>query len=151
MPHAGLATPGGIVPQRQAAREMFLASQGAGGPIERVAAIIDGAAGFGGLVDGAEVLPFGGAHFGTGSSGARGVIREEMDDELVGFDDEEAAEFVEPEGAVGGVRGFCDGEGGGAGEWGGMVRAGVAGTSVVVVEGFEVFLQLESGVDLNER
>ena len=45
---------------------------------------------------GAEILPFGCAHLGAGLSGARWVLGEESDDEVVHFHSEEAAQLVEP-------------------------------------------------------
>lgn len=111
-----------------------------------MAAVINCSAGFRRVVDGAEVLPFAGAHFGARGRGAGRVVGEEGDDDGVCFLNEEAAEFVEPDVA------------GGVGRWGGefLRNVGVDGLDgvtvrrmgVVPVEGFEVFSQLEGGVDL---
>lgn len=60
-------------------------------PIERVTAVIDSAAGLRGIVDGAEVLPFRGLHFGTRLDGAGWVLGEEGNDKVVDFHREEAA------------------------------------------------------------
>lgn len=57
-------------------------------------AVVDGGAAFGRVVDGAQVLPFRGAHFGTGLRRAGGCVGEEGYDDLVCFLDEEAAELV---------------------------------------------------------
>lgn len=48
-------------------------------------------------MDGAEVLPFGGAHFGTGCGTTWRVIGEEVDYDGVGLLDQKAGEFVEPD------------------------------------------------------
>ena len=66
-----------------------------------MAAIINGAAGFRGIVYSTEVLPFGGSHLGARCARAwRGVL-EEGDEEIVCADYEEAAEFVKPKVSVG--------------------------------------------------
>ena len=52
---------------------------------------------FRGLVYGAEVLPFAGAHLRAGLRGAGRGVGEEGDDDGVGLLDEEAAELVEPD------------------------------------------------------
>lgn len=91
--------------------------------------IIDRAAGFRGFVHSAEVLPLGRPHFGAGGGGAGRGFAEEGDEEVVGAEDEEAGEFVEPEVAV-------DGWGGRVGELaGGGGGDGVGGVVVVVVGG----------------
>lgn len=48
----------GLGSEGQAAGEVLGRRQGVGGPVERVAAVVDGAAGLGRVVDGAKVLPF---------------------------------------------------------------------------------------------
>lgn len=53
---------------------------------------------------GTEELPFGGAHLGAGVCAARRAVEEETADEGVALRDEEAAELVEPEGAVDAMR-----------------------------------------------
>ena len=113
-----------------------------GGPVEGVAAVVDGAAGFRGVVHGAQELPLRGAHLrARGGAAGRGV-EEEADDEGVALRDEEAAELVEPEGAVD-ARGRRGEELGRLAGYGYGVAAGV-----VVVEGGEVLLELEGGVEL---
>lgn len=64
------------------------------GPVQRVAAVVDGAATLGLVVYGTEKLPFGGAHFGTRRGRARGIIEEKADDYAVALRDEKAAELV---------------------------------------------------------
>ena len=126
----------------EAAGEELLVGDDVGGPVEGVAAVVDGAAALGLLVDGAEELPLGGAHLGAGGGAAGGCIEEEADDEGVALRDEEAAELVEPEGAVdaGGWLGELDG------------RVAVDGLGAVgrevVVQGGEVLLKLEGRVEL---
>ena len=102
-----------------------------------MAAVVDGGAGFGRVVHGAEVLPFARAHFGAGLGGAGWGVGEEGDDDGVGFLDQEAAELVEPDvfGGVGGWGGKLFGDVGGEGVGG----QGVGGVGMGVVQGFEVF------------
>jgi hypothetical protein len=76
-----------------------------------MATIVNRAAGFRGLVHRAQELPFRGAHLGAGSRRTWGAVEEKADDEVVAFVDEEAAELVEPEGAVDAVGG-CGEDGG---------------------------------------
>lgn len=71
--------------QTQAAREDLLAGDDVGRPIEGVAAIINGAAALGGLVDGAQELPLAGAHLRAGDCGAGRLIEEEADDQVIAF------------------------------------------------------------------
>lgn len=95
----------------------------------------------------AEILPFTGAHFRACSCRARWCISEEGNDQIVGFHGKEAAEFVEPKGFVdtGWRRGegesclSCDGSDG-------VVEAAGMG----VIEGFQVFLELEGRFKLEE-
>jgi hypothetical protein len=94
-------------------------------------------------------LPFAGAHLRAGSGGAGRVVEEEAHDQVVALVGEEAAELVEPEGAVDalglrGDEGCCL-----AGYCNGVFT--VLGFGIGVVEGFEVFLELESGIELEER
>lgn len=63
-------------------------------------AVVDGAAALGLLVNSAEKLPLGGAHFGTCVGATWRCVEEEAHDERVALRDEEAAELVEPEGTV---------------------------------------------------
>ena len=73
-----------LAAKRQTAREVFLRGEDAAGPVKRVTAVINGAAGFWWVVHGAEVLPFGGAHLGASLSGAWWGFGEEGDYEVVG-------------------------------------------------------------------
>lgn len=95
-----------------------------GGPVERVAAVVDGAAGLGGVVHGAQELPLRGAHLRARGGAAGRRVEEEADDEGVALGDQEAAELVEPEGAVDRGRGGGEEPGGLAG-YGHGVAAGV--------------------------
>lgn len=47
--------------------------------------VIDGAAGFRRVMNGAEVLPFAGAHLGTGRGRTGWVIVEKGEDEMIDF------------------------------------------------------------------
>lgn len=100
-------------------------------------AIVDRAARLGRVVHGAEVLPFRGAHLGTCGGGAGGIVGEEGDDDGVCFLDQEAAEFVEPEGFVDAIGGLGEPEGDGAVDRDGV--CGAEGVGKEVVEGFKVF------------
>ena len=126
---------------------MFLGGQDVGGPVEGVAAVVDGAAGLGRVVHGAEVLPLRGAHLRAVFCGARRVVREEAHYQAVGLLHEEATELVEPERTVHvlGRRGeYCrrfarDGDSG----------VGVLfGARRIEVERFEVLLELKRRVEL---
>lgn len=116
-----------------------------GGPVEGVAAVVDGAAGARLLVDSAQELPLGGPHLWAGGGAAGRRVKEEADDQAVALSDKEAAELVEPEGAVGAGGGLGEDVGGLAGDGDGVVGG------VVVVKGGEVFLQLESRVELGVK
>lgn len=131
MSHARLRTTARLRAQRQPTGEVLGGRQDVGRPVERVAAVIDGAAGFGRVMDGAEILPFGGLHFGTCLCRAGWGLGEEGDDEIVDFDGEEAAEFVEPEGPVDAFRGFGKLDGDIAVDWDHGVR--ILGSSIVVM------------------
>lgn len=86
------------VPRRKAqpAREDLLARHDIRRPVQRVAAVIDGAAALRRLVHRAQELPLRGAHLGTGSGGTRRVVEQEADDQVVAFVYQEAAELIEP-------------------------------------------------------
>lgn len=97
-------------------------------------------------MDSAEILPFGGPHLRTCGGGAWRVVREEGDDDGVDLLREEAAELVQPQrplDVIGRLRQlerhlpvYCYG----------TVRADWVGEEVV--EGFEVFGELECRVNL---
>lgn len=59
--------------------------------------VVDGAAGFGWIMDGTEILPFRGAHFRARLRGTWRVFGEKGNDEIVDFHRKKTAEFVEPE------------------------------------------------------
>lgn len=134
--------------QAQAAGEDLLAGDDVGGPIEGVTAVVDGAAALGGLVDGAQELPLAGAHLRAGGGGAGGFVEEEADDQVVALVGEEAAEFVEPQGAVDALGLGGDEERSFARDGVGVVAVG--GFCVAVVQSFEVFLELEGGIELRQ-
>lgn len=126
-----------VVEDGEPAGEQLLVRDNVGCPVQRVAAVVDGAAALGLLVNGAQELPLGRAHLGTGRGAARGRVEQEAHDEGVASGDEESAELVEPDGAIDG--------GGGCGK----LHCGVAryrlgsGSCVVVVESGEMLLELK--------
>ena len=69
-------------------------------------AVIDSAAGFRGIMDGAEILPFRGLHFRTCLGRAGRIFEKEGHDQIIYFHGKEAAKFVEPQGPVNTLRGF---------------------------------------------
>ena len=101
----------------EAAGENLGVGDDVGGPVQGVAAVVDGAAALGRVVHGAEELPLGGAHLGAGGGAAGRGVEEEADDEAVALLDEEAAELVQPEGTVGGGRRGGEDLGGLPGDW----------------------------------
>lgn len=80
--------------------EELLVGHDVGCPVERVAAVVDGAAALGLLMDRAKKLPLGSSHLGTRLRTARRGVEEEPYDELVAFGDEESTKLVEPDGAI---------------------------------------------------
>jgi hypothetical protein len=62
-----------------------------------MAAVVDRAAGFRGVMDGAKILPLGCTHLRTRLCGAGRVFGEESNDQVIHFHGEETTEFVEPE------------------------------------------------------
>lgn len=93
-----------VVNHDEAAWKDLLVRNDVGSPVEGVAAVIYGTAALRCFVYGTEKLPFGGAHLGAGVCAAGGAVEEEAADEGVALRDEEAAELVEPEGAVDAIR-----------------------------------------------
>lgn len=103
-----------IIQDDESARKDFLVGNNVSSPIQGVAAVVDGAAALGLLMNGAEKLPLGGAHLGAGVCAAGRRVEEEADDEGVALRDEEAAELVEPDCAVNTVGGLGELERGAA-------------------------------------
>lgn len=111
-----------------------------------MATIIDSAAGLGRIVNGAEILPFGGSHLRAGLGGAGRILGKESDDQVVDLHGQETAELVQPKRPVDALG------------WLGKLdrditvdrNDGVAslGSGVMVVERLEVFLELEGRVKL---
>lgn len=64
----------------KSAREQLLIRDNVGGPVERVTAVVDGAAALRLFVHGTEELPLRGAHLGTCTCAARRSIEEKADD-----------------------------------------------------------------------
>lgn len=102
-----------------------------------MAAVVNGTAALGLVVYSAEKLPLGGAHFGAGDRRAWRGVEEKAYDQAIALGDEEAAELIEPEGAVDTRRGGRQESSGGA-----VDRSSVGGR-VVVVEGGEMLLELK--------
>lgn len=144
--HAGLGPAAGLGAQRQPAGEVLGRGEDVGGPVECVAAVVDGTARLGRVVYRAQVLPLRGAHLRARLRRAGRVLGEEGDDQVVHLHGQEAAELVEPEGALHPLGRFREIDGDFARD--GHDGAGAVGLRIVVVEGLEVFLQLEWGVEL---
>lgn len=96
MSHAGLCAAARLRAESQSAGKVFRRRKDIRGPIEGMAAIVDGAAGFGRIVHGTEVLPLGCPHLGASLGGAGRRVGEEGDDKIVDFHSQEATQLVEP-------------------------------------------------------
>lgn len=59
-------------------------------------AVVNGTARFGGLVDGAEILPLARSHLGTGLAGAGRIVIHQKDGDNIGLLGQESTEFIEP-------------------------------------------------------
>lgn len=129
-----------IADHDEAAREDLLVRDHVGGPVESMAAVVNGTAALRLLVHGTEKLPFRRAHLGACAGAARRRVEEEADDERVALRDEEAAELVEPESAIdaGGRLGELESRGAGQ-----RLRAG---GGAVIVQSSEMLLKLERRV-----
>lgn len=103
-------------------------------------AVVNGTAGLGRIVYCAEVLPFTGPHFRTSGCRTGRCFGEEGNDEIVGLHGQEAAKFIQPKcfvnaaGRCGQSKSSlsCD-----------RASSIVSTASMSVIEGFEVFLELE--------
>lgn len=62
-----------------------------------MATVVNGTTGLGRIMNCTQVLPFRSTHFRTSDCGARRSVGEERNDDVIGFDGEEAAELVQPE------------------------------------------------------
>lgn len=89
-----------IADHDEAAGEDLLVRDHVGGPVEGMAAVVNGTAALRLLVHSAEKLPFRRAHLGTCAGAAWRRVEEEANNERVALRDEEAAKLVQPEGAV---------------------------------------------------
>lgn len=69
-----------IVHNDESARENLLVGDDVGSPVEGVTAVVDSTAAFRLLMDGAEELPFGGAHLGTCARTTWWSIKKEAND-----------------------------------------------------------------------
>ena len=122
--------------QGQTAGEVLGGCESVCGPVERVAAVIYSAAGFGRVVYCAQVLPLRGAHLGAGGSGAGRGVGEKGGHYNVYVLYKEATELIEPERAV-----YVLGHGGeerGRGAGYGLCDVEAWWVGVVVVKSFEV-------------
>lgn len=75
---------------------MLAGGESVGSPVKGVTAVIYCAAGLGRIMDGAEVLPLGGAHLRTGLRRARRLIGEESSDDDIDLLYQKSAELVQP-------------------------------------------------------
>jgi hypothetical protein len=102
-------------------------------------------------VHGAEVLPFRRAHLGTVLRGARWGVREEAHYQSICSLHQQSAQLIEPQGAVDTV-GRRSEQGGALAidGHGGVVFAVGRAARCLEIEGFEVLLELEGGVKLDE-
>lgn len=111
-------------------------------PVQRVAAVVDGATTLGLVVYGAQELPLGGAHLGASRLGARRGIEEEADYQIVALHNQEATELVEPQCLVNARRRRRDLRGS-------LARDGLrARIGMMVMQSSEMLLELESRVEL---
>jgi len=92
--HAHAAVAGAEAESR---RKELAVAKSRSGPVERVAAVVDGRAGLRGVVDGAKVLPFGSSHFVACCRRASWSVGEEGNDNRVGLLDQKAAQLVQPD------------------------------------------------------
>lgn len=107
-----------------------------------MAAVVDGAARFGLIVDGTEKLPLRRAHFGAGHGAARRGVEQKADYQGIALLYQEATELVEPKGPVYAWRRCSQ-------DFGRLPADGVrVGGCVVVVQGGKVFLKLKGRVEL---
>lgn len=106
LPHA-LNRASSFATQRQPRREMLGTCQHIGRPVERVIAVINRAAGFGGLMHSTEILPLARSHFLACQGRAGWIIVHQEDGDDVGLLCQESAKFVEPQISVHGF-GFVD-------------------------------------------
>lgn len=111
-----------------------------------MAAVIDRATRFGRVVDRAKVLPLRSSHLGASRRRARRVLSKESDDEVINFHSEESAEFVKPKRSVDALGGFRQLYRNLAVNRDHGVRS--FGFCKVMIQGFEVFLELERRVKL---
>ena len=111
-----------------------------------MAAVIDRTTALRRFMHSAQELPLTGPHFRTSSCRTRRIVEQEADDKVVALVYEEAAEFVKPEGAVDAFWLRGDQHGCLACDWDNVLA--VDRFAVVIMEGFEVFLELKGGVEL---
>lgn len=146
VPQACLRATACLGTQRKATWKMLWRCEDVGGPIERMAAVVNRAAGFRGVMDGAQILPLGCTHLRTRLRGAWRVFGEESNDQVIYFHGEETTEFVEPQGLVhplGRSRKLYRNISTDRHDGLGPLRSGE-----VVVERFQMFLKLEWRVEL---
>ena len=145
LPLGLLFTAWSLSTQRQPARKVFLTRKCIASPVKRVSTVVDCTAALWWIMYSAEILPLGCTHLRAGLRRAGRNVTEESNKEVVGFNDEDAAKLVKPEGAINAVRGSRDLLGGFSCD--GLSR-GRGGFRVLMPKGFKVYLQSEWGIDL---
>ena len=93
-----------------------------------------------------KILPVRGAHLWADLRGARWIFSEESDYEIVDLHRHETTEFIEPESAFYPFRRLSDLYRNFSRDWDNRVRT--LGLRIVIVERFQVFLQLKRRIDL---
>lgn len=96
----------------------------------------------------AEELPLTGSHFGACCGRTWGIVEQESDNEIVALVYEEAAEFVKPERTINTFRLCRDEDGCLAGD-GDRIFA-IGGLGIVVMQSFEMLLELKGRVELRK-
>ncbi len=104
MPHALLRPSCGFTSKRQTAGEILLRSKDIGGPVQSMAAVIDGAARLGWIMHCAEVLPFRGTHLGACCGRTRWSFTKEGNDQVIDLNHQQAANLVQPQCAINAFR-----------------------------------------------
>ena len=131
-----------VVVNNKAAGEDLLVGHDVGSPIQCMAAVVNGATALRLLMHSTKKLPFRSAHLRARVRTAWRGVEEETNDQGVALRDEEAAEFIEPDGSVHAARRCRKLQCGFAGN-----RSSI-GSSMVTMESGEVFLKLEGRVQL---
>lgn len=135
----------GVAENSESAGKQLLVRDHVGGPVQCVAAIVDGTAALGLLMDSAKKLPLRSAHLRACRGATGGRIEQEAYDQGVALGDEKSTELVEPDGTI-------DASGRGGNLDGSVAAYRLRfGGCVVVVKSGEVFLKLESRIELQRQ